>query len=65
MANTRNLVIRDLRQAKDRLDKNNEYFIRSGTLYEQTHPDIYGKFCMLIAANETLKNMIDQVAEEI
>lgn len=65
MASTRRMVIRDLQQAKDRLDKNNEYFIRSGALYEHQYPKIYDKFCMLIAANETMKNMIEQLAEEI
>lgn len=62
---TRDNVRRDLRLAKDRLNKLDEYFVRSGALYEHQHPHIYERFCALIAANTLFKEEIQALHDVI
>lgn len=61
MPTSRKFVKRDLGQALTCLARIQEYLVRSGRLYDSTHPKQYAMFCRLVAFTEELKTGIEEL----
>jgi hypothetical protein len=63
--NTKGKVLRSIDQGINDMSRSQDNFVKGGAIYETTHPDIYKRFCGMVQALETLKQVAVTLKESI